>query len=359
MAPEPRRTAPLRRAPDGRRRVRGVGGVPLGGPLRGPEARAPRGPPAASASGISLPSESGSSRVRTPSPPLTTSSRRTSVTSSPARFATRRSAMATERCWATRPCSGWARVACGPSRPVTATASISGPRRAGSTSPIESITDELACLQVQGPGAREFLRPFLPDIAHLPYFRFWPEPVPLAGRSCWVARIGYSGELGYELFCRSTESEGLWDALLASGGIPYGLAATETLRIEAGLILIGRDYLPHRSSPYDVSLDRLVRLEKGRFLGQEALRAIAASPPRRLVTILVEGTADTIPPAGTPIHEGGRHGRHGDELVLEPHLRRRPRPRRCGTLHGGGGKPRAASGPGRRSLRDDEDGPDA
>ena len=168
---------------------------------------------------------------------------------------------------------------------------------------VESITDELACLQVQGPGARQFLRPFIPDIARLPYFRFWPEPVPLAGSSCWVARIGYSGELGYELFCRSTEAEGLWDALLASGGIPYGLAATETLRIEAGLILLGRDYVPHRSNPYDVSLDGLVRLGKDPFIGQEALRAIAANPPCRLVTVLIEG--DSIPPAGTPIQRAG------------------------------------------------------
>jgi aminomethyltransferase len=171
---------------------------------------------------------------------------------------------------------------------------------------VESVTDELACLQVQGPGAREFLRPFVPDIAHLPYFRFWPEPVPFAGSSCWVARIGYSGELGYELFCRSTEAEGVWDALLASGGIPYGLAATETLRIEAGLILLGRDYVPHRSNPYDVSLDALVRLGKGRFIGQEALRGIAANPPRCLVTVLVEGNYATIPPAGTPIQKEGR-----------------------------------------------------
>ena len=164
---------------------------------------------------------------------------------------------------------------------------------------VESITDELACLQVQGPGARELLLPFVPDIARLPYFRFWPEPVPLAGTSCWVARIGYSGELGYELFCHSTEAEGLWDALLASGGIPYGLAATETLRIEAGLILLGREYVPHRSSPYDVSLDGLVRLEKERFIGQEALRALARHPPRCLTTVLVDG--ESIPPAGTPI----------------------------------------------------------
>ena len=172
---------------------------------------------------------------------------------------------------------------------------------------IASITDELACLQVQGPGAREFLRPFLPDIAQLPYFRFWPEPVDLAGCSCWVARIGYSGEVGYELFCRSPEAENLFDALLASGGIPYGLAATETLRIEAGLILIGRDYLPHRSNPYDVSLDRLVCLGKGPFIGQEALRAIAASPPRRLITVLVDGGgSDAVPPPGTPIRKEGR-----------------------------------------------------
>ena len=171
------------------------------------------------------------------------------------------------------------------------------------------ITDELACLQVQGPGCRELLRPFLPDIGDLPYFRFWPEPVPVAGVLCRVARIGYSGELGYELFCRSGEAEGLWDALLASGGIPYGLAATETLRIEAGLILIGRDYVPHRSNPYDVSLDGLVRLGKGRFIGQEALRAIASSPPRCLITVLVEGDSTTIPPARTHIQmKGGTVG---------------------------------------------------
>lgn len=172
---------------------------------------------------------------------------------------------------------------------------------------VETITDELACLQVQGPGARGFLQRFLPDIADLPYFRFWPEPVALAGRACWVARIGYSGELGYELFCRSEDSEGLWDALVGSGGTPYGLAATETLRIEAGLILVGRDYVPHRSNPYDVSLDGLVRLGKGGFIGQDALRAIATSPPRCLITVLVEG--DSVPPAGTPIKkEGGTVG---------------------------------------------------
>jgi len=169
---------------------------------------------------------------------------------------------------------------------------------------IQSVTDELACLQVQGPAARELLQRFAPDIGELPYFRFWSEPVALAGVACWVARIGYSGELGYELFCHPCEAEGLWDALLAAGGTPYGLAAADTLRIEAGLILIGRDYVPHRSSPYDVSLDPLVRLEKDRFVGKEALKTVAASPPRRLVSIAVRSNAP-IPPPGTPITKEG------------------------------------------------------
>ena len=169
---------------------------------------------------------------------------------------------------------------------------------------IRCITDELACLQIQGPGAREFSSGFVRDIDRLPFFRFWPEPLSVADVSCWVARIGYSGELGYELFCPSRQAERLWDALLASRGMPYGLAAAETLRIEAGMILIGRDYLPYRSSPYDVSLDRLVRLDKDRFIGKEALAAIAASPPRRLITIVVESDT-TMPPNGTPILKAG------------------------------------------------------
>lgn len=168
---------------------------------------------------------------------------------------------------------------------------------------VDTITDDLTCLQLQGLRAREHLQAFVPDIARLGYFRFWPEPVDVAGASCWVARIGYSGEVGYELFCRPEEAEGLWDALLASGATPYGLAATETLRIEAGLILIGRDYVPHRTTPYEVSLDGLVRLDKACFIGQDALRAIAANPPRCLVTVLVEG--ERVPPAGTPINREG------------------------------------------------------
>jgi len=166
-------------------------------------------------------------------------------------------------------------------------------------------TDELACLQVQGPGSRTVLGAFVPDIGSLAYFRFRPEPVPVAGAACWVARVGYSGELGYELFCRPDEAGALWHALLGAGARPYGLAAADTLRIEAGLILIGREYVPHRTSPYDLSLDRLIRLDKDAFIGKAALQEHAAGARRCLVTAVADATT-SVPPAGAPITTAGR-----------------------------------------------------
>ena len=68
----------------------------------------------------------------------------------------------------------------------------------------------------------------------------------------WVSRTGYSGELGYELFCSPDGAEQLWDAVVGAGARPYGLAAVETIRIESGLIFIGYDYFQHETSPYDM-----------------------------------------------------------------------------------------------------------
>ena len=66
---------------------------------------------------------------------------------------------------------------------------------------------------------------------------------------CWVSRTGYSGELGYEIFCAPEHAEALWAAVTGAGARPYGLAAVETLRIESGLIFIGYDYFQHETDP--------------------------------------------------------------------------------------------------------------
>ena len=137
----------------------------------------------------------------------------------------------------------------------------------------------------------------------LGYFRFLPEQVHVDGVPAWVSRTGYSGELGYEVFCAPGDAPALWSALTGAGAVPYGLAAVETLRIESGLIFIGYDYFAHETNPYDMSLDKVIRLDTGDFNGKDALAATAAGPPRRLVTLGLDG-AD-VPEYGAAVTNGG------------------------------------------------------
>lgn len=155
---------------------------------------------------------------------------------------------------------------------------------------IRPITAELPHVQLQGPRSRELLAGITDaDVGALGYFRFLPEQVRVGGVPAWVSRTGYSGELGYEIFCAPDDAPELWAALTAAGAVPYGLAAVETLRIESGLIFIGYDYFQHETGPFDVSLDKVVRLDTGDFEGREALAKTAPGPPRRMVTLVVDG----------------------------------------------------------------------
>jgi aminomethyltransferase len=169
---------------------------------------------------------------------------------------------------------------------------------------MESITEQLPHVQLQGPRSRETLAAVTnADLHGLGYFRFWPEQVLVGSVSCWVSRTGYSGELGYELFCRPEGAEELWRTLTDAGATPYGLAAVETLRIESALIFIGYDYFQHETDPFDMSLDRLIRLQGGDFCGKPALEQTAKSPPRRMVTLVVDGEA--VPEYGAAVTKNG------------------------------------------------------
>jgi glycine cleavage system aminomethyltransferase T len=149
------------------------------------------------------------------------------------------------------------------------------------------------------------------DVAGLRYFRFFPEPVTFAGvDDCWVSRTGYSGELGYEVFCPAAGAERVWQGLLDAGahlGIrPYGLTAVESLRIEAGLIFLGYDYFQGVTSPYHVNLDRMIKLEKTDFIGRAALeREHAAGVTHRMVTLVIAG--EEAPEYSSPVVRNGRH----------------------------------------------------
>src|SRR5829696_9216862 len=165
---------------------------------------------------------------------------------------------------------------------------------------IDAITEELPHLQLQGPQSRDTLASLCDaDVQSLRYFRFWPDEIQVGGVPCWVSRTGYSGELGYEIFCRPDGAEQLWNAVTGAGAQPYGLAAVETLRIESGLIFIGYDYFQHETDPFDMSLDKVIVLDAGDFEGKAALEETAKSPPHRLVTLVVEG--DEAPEYGAAV----------------------------------------------------------
>jgi len=177
---------------------------------------------------------------------------------------------------------------------------------------VEDRTPQMPHLQVQGPRSREILASITEgfDITALRYFRFHTEPVRVGGVSCWVSRTGYSGELGYELYCAPEDATELWHAVHGAGapaGLrPIGLSGIETLRIESGLLFPDIDYFPHQTDPFEVRLGNVVKLDKaGDFIGREALRAIAAEgTPRLLTTLRIDG--DEVPEYGATVTLDGR-----------------------------------------------------
>jgi aminomethyltransferase len=177
---------------------------------------------------------------------------------------------------------------------------------------VEDRTPQMPHLQVQGPKAREVLGAITDgaDLEALRYFRFLTEPVAVGGVACWVSRTGYSGELGFELYCAPEDATALWHAVLHAGAPhmirPIGLSAIETLRIESGLLFPDIDYFPHQTDPFEVRLQNVVKLDKpGDFIGRDALRAIAAEgTPRLLTTLRIEG--EEVPEYGAAVTLEGR-----------------------------------------------------
>jgi aminomethyltransferase len=149
-------------------------------------------------------------------------------------------------------------------------------------------TAEYALIAVQGPNAARILSQSLAaDVAaaitDLRYYAIAPATV--AGSQVLVARTGYTGEDGFELFTPAPQAEDVWQALTAAGAagglVPAGLAARDTLRLEAGMPLYGNE-LGRDVTPFDAGLGRVVRLDKpGDFVGRAALAERARSAPQR------------------------------------------------------------------------------
>lgn len=147
-------------------------------------------------------------------------------------------------------------------------------------------SEELGLLALQGPEAELALRGHTPlDLGALRPFTAVESLV--AGLPVLVSRTGYTGEDGFELLVAGNDALALWDALLEAArrrqGLPAGLAARDTLRLEAGLPLCGSD-MDAATTPLEAGLAWVVKLRKGEFIGRAALAAQAAAGlERRLV----------------------------------------------------------------------------
>jgi aminomethyltransferase len=165
---------------------------------------------------------------------------------------------------------------------------------------VKESTDDLHNIGVQGPASREILSgivwtpPAQTPFAELTWFRFsigrlgGPQGLPLI-----ASRTGYSGELGYELFCHPKDAPALYDAVMAAGashGIaPLGLDALDMLRIEAGLIFAGYEF-DDQVDPFEAGIGFTVTADKeDDFVGREALLERRAHPQRVLVGLELEG----------------------------------------------------------------------
>jgi aminomethyltransferase len=154
---------------------------------------------------------------------------------------------------------------------------------------VEDRSAGTALLALQGPHAAEALRPHLAEtLMALPSFGCLETRV--AGVHAIVARTGYTGEDGFELFLCADGACHVWTNLLATPLVrPAGLGARDTLRLEAGLPLHGAD-MDADTCPYEAGLERFVRLDSGPFVGRDAaIVAARDGTTRRLVRLLLHG----------------------------------------------------------------------
>ncbi len=178
---------------------------------------------------------------------------------------------------------------------------------------IKPATDQLHNLALQGPSSRDAMKqivwtpPTQPGLEELKWFRFLVGRIGTHdGIPIIVSRTGYTGELGYEIFCHPSDGPAVWDAVWGAaeplGCKPLGLEALDILRIESGLIFAGYEF-DDQVDPFEAGIGFTVALQNEEdFIGRDALLERKAHPQRKLVGLELEGNET----AG-----------HGDEVYVD------------------------------------------
>jgi aminomethyltransferase len=176
-------------------------------------------------------------------------------------------------------------------------------RVAGFDAKVDDASMRTSLVAIQGPRAAEILQPLVDvDLKTIKYYS--GTPTLACGMPVLLARTGYTGEDGFELFVAWDDSVPVWDALIAAGAsrglIPAGLGARDTLRLEAGMPLYGQE-LNRDTTPFEAGLGRLVNFAKpGDFVGRRALERSKGAPRKALVGLRLSGRG--IARIGYPVY---------------------------------------------------------
>ena len=193
----------------------------------------------------------------------------------------------------------------------------------GSGIAVRELTDDMPHLCLQGPRSRELLQGLTDaDLSNaaFPYYTF-REDVEIAGIPIFMTRLGYTAELGYELWVDRDRALELWDALVEAGGPQgmklIGMVALDLFRIEGGFIIGGIEYDP-TVSPYECGLGWSVDLEKGDFQGKEALARDREATQLRLTSVVLESGGDEA--SGAPLWVDDEEVGLVTQAVVSPYL---------------------------------------
>ena len=173
----------------------------------------------------------------------------------------------------------------------------------------EDVTSRLACLGLWGPAAREILQPVTDaDLGNeaFPYMR--AREIAVGSVPCLALRVTYVGELGWELYCPMEFGLRLWDTLWEAGRdqglVAGGYKAIDSLRLEKGYRVWGADITPDET-PYEAGLDFAVKLDKGEFIGREALLEANDRPLERRLACLVLQEPRSVALGSEPVRVDG------------------------------------------------------
>ncbi len=172
---------------------------------------------------------------------------------------------------------------------------------------IKDISDEITQLAVQGKKAQDTLQKLTKiDLAGIKFY--WFTEGELAGAPMIISRTGYTGEPGFELYFANAYAEKVWNAVMEAGREfdiePIGLGARDTLRLEKKMCLYGND-IDETTNPLEAGLSWITKLDKGDFIGRDALKKVKEQGvTRRLVAFVLEETG--FPRHGYKIFKDGR-----------------------------------------------------